>query len=332
MQSRLEKRKVILLFGLPRSGTTWIGKIFDSHPDVLYRHEPDSVQRLTLPMLTAALNDEQSDELEQFVSKACNSSAIKVVGKQPILAKSYLSQLQLALYRMGVFAARGLGSLGIDNPVMFTPHPRDAVLVWKSIESLGRIGPLKTALDAHAIHIIRHPCGYVNSVIRGERLNRFDGSEASSEDFNLLEQLLQTNYAKVCNLDLQHLRELTPEERLAWRWVLFNTKAMEDSKSADIHPLIYEQICTDPVEEAKKMFAAVDLTWREETEKFLQTSTGDSNKDDYYSVFKIPLVSAYKWREELSTAQQDLILRVVEGTPPARYVVEAVEDFSDRDN
>ena len=31
----------ILLFGMPRSGTTWLGKIFDSHPQVLYRHEPD---------------------------------------------------------------------------------------------------------------------------------------------------------------------------------------------------------------------------------------------------------------------------------------------------
>jgi hypothetical protein len=34
----------ILVFGLPRSGTTWLGKIFDSHPETLYRHEPDSWQ------------------------------------------------------------------------------------------------------------------------------------------------------------------------------------------------------------------------------------------------------------------------------------------------
>ena len=40
-------RAPILLFGMPRSGTTWLGKIFDSHPLVLYRHEPDTWQRLT---------------------------------------------------------------------------------------------------------------------------------------------------------------------------------------------------------------------------------------------------------------------------------------------
>ena len=33
----------ILIVGAPRSGTTWLAKILDSHPDVLYRHEPDEV-------------------------------------------------------------------------------------------------------------------------------------------------------------------------------------------------------------------------------------------------------------------------------------------------
>jgi LPS sulfotransferase NodH len=28
----------ILILGAPRSGTTWLAKIIDSHPDVLYRH------------------------------------------------------------------------------------------------------------------------------------------------------------------------------------------------------------------------------------------------------------------------------------------------------
>src|SRR5690348_15459254 len=37
--------KLVLLLGMPRSGTSWLGKIFDSHPAVIYRHEPDAVLR-----------------------------------------------------------------------------------------------------------------------------------------------------------------------------------------------------------------------------------------------------------------------------------------------
>ena len=36
-------KEMILIQGRPRSGTTWLGKIFDSHPNVVYRHEPDSL-------------------------------------------------------------------------------------------------------------------------------------------------------------------------------------------------------------------------------------------------------------------------------------------------
>ena len=39
--------RIILILAAPRSGTTWLAKIFDSHPDVLYRHEPDTVLRAT---------------------------------------------------------------------------------------------------------------------------------------------------------------------------------------------------------------------------------------------------------------------------------------------
>ena len=39
-------RPLIFLCGMARSGTSWLGKILDSHPDTLYRHEPDIVERL----------------------------------------------------------------------------------------------------------------------------------------------------------------------------------------------------------------------------------------------------------------------------------------------
>ena len=45
----------ILILGSQRSGTTWLAKIVDSHPDVLYRHEPDETILSPSPMTPAAL-------------------------------------------------------------------------------------------------------------------------------------------------------------------------------------------------------------------------------------------------------------------------------------
>jgi sulfotransferase family protein len=45
----------ILILGAPRSGTTWLAKIVDSHPDVLYRHEPDATLPGPSPMTPDAL-------------------------------------------------------------------------------------------------------------------------------------------------------------------------------------------------------------------------------------------------------------------------------------
>jgi len=42
----------VLLFGLPRAGTTWVDKVFDSSPTTMCFHEPDSkVAQLKLPLL-----------------------------------------------------------------------------------------------------------------------------------------------------------------------------------------------------------------------------------------------------------------------------------------
>jgi hypothetical protein len=44
----------ILVLGFPRSGTTWLAKIFDSHPSILYRHEPDELTPLQPGMAPAS--------------------------------------------------------------------------------------------------------------------------------------------------------------------------------------------------------------------------------------------------------------------------------------
>jgi hypothetical protein len=68
----------ILVLGYPRSGTTWLAKIFDSHPNVLYRHEPNA---LTLSRPGIGPAEQISDWIAQ--------RGLRSAGKRPIFRKSW---------------------------------------------------------------------------------------------------------------------------------------------------------------------------------------------------------------------------------------------------
>ncbi len=80
-----------MLMGSPRSGTTWLAKIIDSHPGVLYRHEPDSVNvRPEIPFVP-----EMSDvaahlvSASEYVEDLCSERSSKSTGSQPMFEKYF---------------------------------------------------------------------------------------------------------------------------------------------------------------------------------------------------------------------------------------------------
>ena len=312
----------ILLFGMPRSGTTWIGKIFDSHPDTLYRHEPDSWGRLNAIPLMAPVERaaEYAPAVREFCAALPGMGLTKVAASTPIFPKRYYSSLQYQLFRLGVFTVKAAAKLLGEQPVPSLVRARDRErirLVWKSIESTGRLGVIERALQpAHAIHITRHPCGYVASVLRGESQRRFTSEVSSSEDFGLLAHCLDSDTARRHGLTMERLQAMHPAERLAWRWVLFNAKAMQDiAGEPRCMTLKYEDLCRDPVGISRQLFDFAGLPWNEQTERFVAQSTS-KDVGRYYSVVKDPLKAATKWKDELPPADIDRIRAVVAETQP----------------
>lgn len=313
---------VVLLFGMPRSGTTWIGKIFDSHPDTLYRHEPDSWGLLNAIPLMAPVDEAgaYAAAVRDFCARLPGMKPTKVAASTPIFPKSYRSRLGQQLFRLNVLAAKAVARAFGEQPVQ--PFIRAADLarirvVWKSIESLGRLGVIERALQpCHAIHIARHPCGYVASVLRGESQCRFTGDVAASEDLDLMRLCLDTPAARQHRLTLEGLAAMHPVERLAWRWVLYNAKAMQDIEGRPgCMTLRYEDLCQNPVGVAKQLFDFTRLPWSVQTERFVSQSTA-RDIGRYYSVVKDPLKAAFRWKSELSPADIDRIFSVVDTTRP----------------
>jgi hypothetical protein len=316
--------RCILVFGMPRSGTTWIGKLFDSHPDTLYRHEPDSVRRLSLPLYPETqVAPQYREELEQFVASLPQLRSPKVVGKQPLFPKSYQSAVALCAYRVSIAFAKAASRVHRNVPFFYRPsaeRSEQVRLVWKSIESPGRLGVCMESLpDARAIHLMRHPCGYVASVLRGKAERRFESLIPSGEDKWLLKMLLATSTGKAHELNLDDVESLTPEELLTWQWVLTQEKILADvAHCGRVLTLRYEDICTEPVAMTRRMFEFTGLDWQSQTERFIRASTQATNTD-YYSVFKNSKASAERWHSELALPVVERILLILRNSSVARF-------------
>jgi hypothetical protein len=319
-------RAPILLFGMPRSGTTWLGKIFDSHPDTLYRHEPDTWLPIgQVPLLVPAADYARyQGVVREYLDGVPSMRADRVVGKQPIFAKRYASAGRIQLYKLGITLSKIGGRFGRELPVGFAPRGQpSARLVWKSIESLGRWGLFMSSIpDTCGVQIIRHPCGYVNSVLRGEADRRFTHGEAA-QDVGIFRMLSETGQARRRGLTLDDLMGMHPSERLAWRWVLFNEKAAEETAGETrCMRLYYEELCADPAGVTRRLFDHCGLDWNEQTEKFLSSSTSQA-RADYYSVFKNPRESAWRWRERLLPEDIERVMRVVSSSEIGRIFVDS---------
>src|SRR5689334_7526498 len=95
--------KLVLLFGTPRSGTSWLGKIFDSHPDTLYKHEPD--RTLNIPLAPGL---EKTDQLVASIRDFCARLPLvntpHVAGRLPVFQKRYRSGLRHYVHQASVMA------------------------------------------------------------------------------------------------------------------------------------------------------------------------------------------------------------------------------------
>ncbi len=223
---------MILLLGSARSGTTWLAKIFDSHPEVLYRHEPDfALGTTTLPPFVAL------DDLEQYVDPArdyleqlCDVREPQVIAKRPLFPKRYRTSTQHLLWYCHLALATSLRKLPVLGTHLAASVPGylnpEATVrpVIKSVMSMGRAGLYAHAsTEGHVVIIIRHICGYVESVVRGVRLGKMPGAL----NLNMLARMPQ---AQRRDLTADRLREMDLIEQYAWRWVLQNEIALESTR------------------------------------------------------------------------------------------------------
>jgi hypothetical protein len=321
---------LVLVVGMPRSGTSWLAKIIDSHPDVLYRHEPDIVLRNdAIPRICPKRDwGLHAGEARTYLSQLTQIRTLKAAGSLPLFRKSgqdlvrYWTRCGLTF---GMKASETLFSGGwsggwlsrVSVPDCFRKGHVPSRVVIKSVSSLGRIGLFSSSLpSSKTIVIIRHPCGQIASAWRGLQTGKFQVPD-------LCTNLLQLPRAPEIGITEASLLTMSPLERMAAQWALLNQKALDDLHDLPNRKVIrYEDLCTAPEQVSRDLFSFVGLPWHPRTAGFLIESTKPGAVERYYQIRRDPARAMQRWRSQLTTGEQRQIMEIVTALPVGRMFVE----------
>jgi hypothetical protein len=314
----------ILILGVPRSGTSWLGKIFDSHPGVIYRHEPDSVLPPSeFPLLCPPHEIPlYVDAVRNYIERLTMVRQVKSSGTRPIFAKPFQpfpAPLIRRALAFGLRASEGVMPHAawpkrVAIPDFIWGSARHLTYVIKSINLIESSALLAAALPrARIIAIFRHPCGQIASTKRGIASGRMP-----DEFFG--PRFLATPRARELALTREWYQGLTLVERMVWGWTLLHAKLFDEIRDLpNVRLLRYEDLCRDPIGEARRLFAFAGLDWSPETERFIELSTSGKGRGGYFSLFRDPIAAATKWQHELSPDEIALCRSILAQILPAAF-------------
>jgi len=330
------RRDPVFVVGGGRSGTTFLGKLLDSHPEVLYRHEPDSVLVNTeIPFVP------HRDEMQRFEASArayletlCHVSATKVSGQAPFFDKVYRSGTQKKCFLTGLYLAKAVERLA--GPLMRRPLPvadfirggmDDRIVhVIKSVDSPWRTVLFSNAMpNARFIHIVRHPCAVVNSRLRGIE-SKLMGSKT------YLKPAFSAGMADGYPFTLEEMEARSFEEKTAFLWMICN-QWIHDSMAGrpGYFMVCYEDLCRELEATTRRLFDFAGLSWNAQTEAFIHALQSTDARDvGYFNVMRAPLASLDKWRSQLSGEQIERIERLVSLSELGRRFLDAGDTRKER--
>jgi len=320
-----------MIVGMPRSGTSWLGALFDSHPRTIYLHEPDTIDPgPELPRLFPD-NDwsEYSSVAYDYIVRIAKQRGLRAVYKHPFFAKDYRSEAARLGRGALVASLRALNrsSRRLSKRMRQWQIPdlgrtsTSQLTVFKSVEALGRLPAIANGMsEMRVIHLIRHPAGFVSSQLRGREMGKFTNDTFLPKQFSL-------EPARRRGMSGADAAKLPDVERLAWSWMVMNEWALETTRSMpNVRTVIYDDVAANPLDQMRTLFRWAGLDWPLSTERFLVANlAAHHDASGFYSVDRNPAASANGWRGHLSPDVIERIRGVVSGSLPAEF-------FSDLDH
>ncbi|WP_299228484.1 sulfotransferase [uncultured Psychroserpens sp.] len=261
----------ILVTGIHRSGSTWIGKTVAVSPQVKYVHEPFNLQikranplrKLGIYTLRSPLkfwfeyvdgktNKKRQDEILNYIRAFYSISTVSVLHeffkiRKPSDIKLFFNELKSRSKR---------------------PLIKDPLALMSSAF-------IAEKLNAKVVVSVRHPAAFVASIIRKNW--KFDFNNFANQE-RLLDEHLFPYKEAIISCSKKRL-PLVDEAILLWNIIYSFTSKLQDKYKDDWYFVKHEDLSEDPVEEYRKLFQYLSLEFNEIIVSQIQKSTSGEIQD-----------------------------------------------------
>lgn len=301
------------IYGPGRSGTTWLGSIINSHPDIAYRFEPLR-KNLRVPRVKKIWQTSQTDKISNKELKRLLYNSLlpahSLLDKPPFFKKT---NTKLLGHKLAWSLARKIPSANAVCEQLYTPTGSPPLVFkevhWQIIERF--IQPL----HLRSVFILRSPHGTIASRLRGQRAGLMPTGQCKH-----LEQVIENHRPSLADELPQPVSTYNDVQKNAVLWRLEAERMVDYIQEHPEHILVfYEDLCTRPFEIAREIFQHFDIPWHQQTEDFIMQST--SSKDSlrnreiginaYFSVSRNTTEVVNRWSQELTATEKEQIDEII---------------------
>ena len=311
-----------LLLGQGRSGTNFLLALFNQSARTHCRNEPDQLDGSTLAALRPFrffVDDEE--ELERCWDEAIRGAALTFGPRDHVVLRRknwlfpgarrpgffYLRQRLLARAKLG--RTKAMDAAEIRFPAWMTSSARleQAFHVFKLNSAVGLAGwMLQHRPQAKAIHIVRHPGGFVKSWlarwVRGEtHQDRAAGDKDALQDEQRLRELAGRDERWARRLgDIEAMERIEAE---LWWWCYSNEALLEAGRDrANYRALSFEELAENPLEVTRQAYGFCGLDFDDKVAaEVARIATGSQQ-------------IARAWKDELDPEVVATVEKVLDGS------------------
>lgn len=262
----MSESRPILVTGCPRSGTSWVGNIISSSPDVFQLYEPfnpEAPAYLSVPDKFYHMNKNAPDRLKDELDDLIGLGEVRNrISKLPI---GLLQAKSAKPDPAGRFVARRVR----DREPFMSPK---RVCVKDPI-GMYAADWLANEYDALGVVMVRHPCAVISSYLaldwESELPSFIDNPLASNADY------LKPSIEQYRRGELNRVQVVT----LQWQILAEETLALK-ARHPDWVFVVHDHLCEAPEEWFEHIFDKLDLPFDESTRSKVRAESSASNKVD----------------------------------------------------